>query len=108
MLSEPGSESESEYTDSSIASFNYDSSEESDSEADIDFDNSACYDIVTATVQNDPEHIDTETPWTQVTVDEPGDFLFDFDPTHSGVYHVNNCEKPIDFFTCFTHHVYLI
>ena len=40
----------------------------------------------------------TQTPWSQVTESENGHLDFQFDSSVSSTKHMQNCDKPIDFF----------
>ena len=70
----------------------------SSGESDTDFDDSS-YDIATNTVTQAPDLVKlTQTPWCQVTESENGHLDFQFDSSVSATKHIQNCDKPIDFF----------
>ena len=70
----------------------------SSGESDTDFDDSL-YDIATNPVTQAPDLVKlTQTPWSQVTESENGHLDFQFDSSVSGKKHIQNCDKPIDFF----------
>ena len=62
-------------------------------------DTDSLYDIATNPVTQAPELVKlTQTPWSQVTESENGHLDFQFDSSVSGTKHIQNCDKPIDFF----------
>ena len=85
--------SDTEYDSDSSVSHGF-----SSGESDTDFDDSL-YDIATNPVTQAPDLVKlTQTPWSQVTESENGHLDFQFDSSVSGTKHIQNCDKPIDFF----------
>ena len=70
----------------------------SSGESDTDFDDLS-YDIANNPVAQAPDLVKlTQTPWSQVTESENGHLDFQFEDSVSGTKHIENCDKPIDFF----------
>ena len=85
--------SDTEYDSDSSVSHGFSSGEST-----TDFDELS-YDIATNPVAQAPGLVKlTQTPWSQVTESENGHLDFQFDSSLSSTKHIQNCDKPIDFF----------